>query len=229
MLFYLAEPAALLGMILALVIGVYAHDTAQIYAAKLVRDPTPRRSGRLSTGLIPARVGPFSAVSMLIAGNGWTEPIRMNEVWRKRRFHVSAALLAGPLAYLLLAFGAIAGVAALSDPVFLNVDGRSIELGRDGGFPAEMLLMMSFTFASLFILSLIPIPPTDGGRVLFLLGPQSPGWRNASYKLSETHLGIILLLVVLLLPVLFPSLPSIVGQLAPPLVRGLGAIVGLNL
>jgi len=226
-LFHLAEPAALLGIFLALVIGVYAHDTAQIFAARLVRDPTPLRSGRLKAGLIPARVGPFSAVAMLIVGNGWTEPIRMNEVWRKRRFHVSAAILAGPLAYLLLAFGAVAADSAMRRPTYFLGDSRTFTV-TEGDFLAEMFLSMAFTFASLFILSLIPIPPTDGGRVLFLLGPQSPGWRNANYKLTETHLGIILLLVVILVPVLLP-LPSIVGQLAPPLLRGFGDIVGISL
>ncbi|ONH32899.1 M50 family metallopeptidase [Pseudofrankia asymbiotica] len=229
MLFHLAEPAALLGIFLALVIGVYAHDTAQIFAARLVRDPTPLRSGRLKARPLPNRVSPFSAVAMLIAGNGWAEPIGMNEVWRKRRFHVSAAILSGPLAYLLLAFGALAGVAGLSEPATLVIGDRTIKYDSIDSFPAELLLSMAVTFAAMFILSLIPIPPTDGGRVLFLLGPQSPGWRNANYKLTETHLGIILLLVILLVPILLPSLPSIVGQLVPPLLRGLGDIVGLSL
>jgi Zn-dependent protease len=228
-LFHLAEPAALLGIILALVIGIYAHDTAQIYAARVVRDPVPRRSGRLTAGLIPARVSPFSAVAMLVVGNGWAEPIRMNEVWRKRRFHVAAALLAGPLAYLLLALVAVAGVAALSEPVLLSSGDRTIELGRTGGFAAKLLLQMALTFASMFVLSLIPLPPTDGGRVLFLLGPSSPGWRAANYKLSEGNLGVVLLLVILVVPVLFPTLPSIVDQLVPPLIRGFGDLFGVSL
>jgi hypothetical protein len=228
-LFHLAEPTALLGILLALVIGVYAHDTAQVYAAKLLGDPSARRSGRLTAGLLPARVGPFSAVSMVLVGNGWTEPIRMNEVWRKRRFHISAALLAGPLAYLLLAFGAVAALAALSHPGHIFDGSRVIEVGRVGGFGAHLLDWMAITFSSMFVLSLIPIPPTDGGRVLFLLAPTSQGWKNAHYKLTESHLGVILVLVILLLPVLFQGLPDIVGQLTPPLLHGLGDIVGITL
>jgi Zn-dependent protease len=228
-LFHLAEPSALLGIVLALIIGIYAHDTAQIYAAKLLGDPAARRSGRLGAGLLPARVSPFSAVSMVLVGNGWTEPIRMNEVWRRRRFHISAALLAGPLAYLLLAFGAVAALAAVTDPGHIVEGSRVIQVGRVGGFGAHLLDWMAITFASMFVLSLIPIPPTDGGRILFLLAPTSQGWKNANYKLTESHLGVILLLVVLLLPVLFPGLPDVVGQLVPPLLRGLGDIVGISL
>lgn len=229
MLFHLAEPAALLGILLALVIGVYAHDTAQIYAAKALGDPSARRSGRLGARLLPARVGPFSAVSMVLVGNGWTEPIRMNEVWRRRRYHISAALLAGPLAYLLLAFAAVAGLAAASHPGEIFDGSHVIEVGRVGGFGAHLLDWMAITFASMFVLSLIPIPPTDGGRILFLLGPTSQGWKNANYKLTESHLGVILLLVILLLPVLFQGLPHVIGQLVPPLLRGLGDIVGISL
>ncbi|WP_045878818.1 Zn-dependent membrane protease [Pseudofrankia sp. DC12] len=229
MLFHLAEPSALLGIVVALLIGVYAHDTAQIYAAKLLGDPSARRSGRLTARPLPTRVSPFSAVSMVLVGNGWTEPIRMNEVWRKRRFHICAALLAGPLAYLLLAFGAIAALAAVTDPGHIADGSRVIEVGRVGGFGAHLLLWMAITFASMFVLSLIPIPPTDGGRVLFLLAPASQGWKNANYKLTESHLGVVLLLVILLIPVLLPSLPNVVGQLVPPLLRGLGGIVGISL
>jgi Zn-dependent protease len=228
-LFHLADPAGLLGILLALVAGVYAHDTAQIFAGKLIRDPTPRTSGRLSARLLPNRVSPFSAVAMVLVGNGWTEPIRFNEVWRKRRYHISAALLAGPLAYLVLCFGAVAALSASTRRGYLVTGGRVIEFHQLSGFGANLLAWMALTFASLFVLSLIPIPPTDGGRILFLLAPPSAGWRKANYRLSDTHLGVIILLVILLVPLLFPGLPSIVGQLAPWLVHGLGLTVGLTL
>src|SRR5262249_45945811 len=154
---------------------------------------------------------------------------RMNEVWRKRRFHICAALLAGPLAYLLLAFGAVAALGAVSHPGHIFDGSRVLEVGRVGGVGAHLLDWMAITFSSMFVLSVIPIPPTDGGRVLFLLGPTSQGWKSANYKLTESHLGVVLLLVVLLLPVLFQGLPDVVGQLVPPLLRGLGDVVGISL
>ncbi|WP_131766294.1 Zn-dependent membrane protease [Candidatus Protofrankia californiensis] len=227
MLFYLAEPAALLGIVLALLIGIYVHDGAQVVAARLLRDPSPLRSGRLTASL-KHRVSPFSAVAMLIAGVGWTEPIPMNDVWRKRRFHVAAAVLAGPLAYLLLAFVSIVGFKFVSEPLLLVEGDRILKVAGAGGFPARLLLWMAGTFGSLFILSLIPVPPADGGRVLFLLGPQTPSWHRAHYQLRENNVGIVILLVILLLPVLFVSFPSVVGQLILPLLRGLGRIVNID-
>ncbi|MBX6389929.1 MAG: M50 family metallopeptidase [Frankia sp.] len=227
MLFHLADPSALLGILLALVIGIYAHDTAQILAARLIHDPTPRM--RMKAGLIPRRVGPFSAVSMLIVGNGWAEPVPMNDIWRSRRFKISAALLAGPFAYLLLSLGAVAGAWAVTeplDPAFMAGSSHGLEV--EGPFLASMLGSMAATFASMFILSLIPVPPTDGGRILFLLAPRTPGWQKAQYQLTERNLGVVLLLVILLLPVLLP-LPSVTGQLWPPLVDGLVDIFGSGL
>ncbi|SBW22449.1 peptidase M50 [Candidatus Protofrankia californiensis] len=165
---------------------------------------------------------------MLIAGVGWTEPIPMNDVWRKRRFHVAAAVLAGPLAYLLLAFVSIVGFKFVSEPLLLAEGDRILKVAGAGGFPARLLLWMADTFGSLFILSLIPVPPADGGRVLFLLGPQTPSWHRAHYQLRENNVGIVILLVILLLPVLFVSFPSVVGQLILPLLRGLGRIVNID-
>ena len=229
MLFYLTEPAALLGIALAFIIGVYARDAAQVGAARLVRDPTPARSGRLRAGL-GRRVSPFSWVAVLIAGVGWAEPVPMNDVWRKRRFHVSAALLAGPLAYLLLTVAALGGFRALADRAVITGGNRGVEIGAVSGFALSLLLWMAITFGMMFILSLVPVPPTDGGRILFLLGPQSPGWRNVNYRLTESNLGVVILLAILLLPRLLPSLvPSITGQLIGPLLVGLGGLVGLDL
>ncbi|WP_322747472.1 MULTISPECIES: Zn-dependent membrane protease [unclassified Frankia] len=228
MLFHLAEPAALLGIVLALLIGIYAHDTAQVLVARLLQDRGPLRSGRLTASL-KDRVSPFSAVAMIIAGVGWTEPIPMNDVWRKRRFHVAVAVLAGPLAYLVLAFVAIIGFKFVSQPLIIVEGTRIVELAGAGGFSAKLVLWLAVTFASLFIVSLIPIPPADGGRVLFGLGPQSPSWRKAEYQLRENNVGIVILLVAILLPKLFLGFPSVVDQLVLPLLGGLADIINLHI
>jgi Zn-dependent protease len=225
-LFRLAEPAALVGILLAFLVGVFAHDAAQVFAAKAVRDPTPMRSGRLS-GSVKTRISPFSAIAVLIAGFGWAEPVQMNDAWRKRRFHVAAALLAGPLAYLLLAFVMLAVFTAVTEPVVIVEGDRSAEVS-DAGFVAELLLWMAVTFGAMFIVSLVPLPPTDGGRVLFLLGPQSQGWQKAHYNLTERNWGVGILLALIVVPVIL-SLPSVVDQLNPPLLRALGGVIGLDL
>ncbi len=98
-----------------------------------------------------------------------------------------------------------------------------------GGFVAQLVPWLAVTFASLFIVSLIPIPPADGGRVLFGLGPQSPSWRKAEYQLRENNVGIVILLAAILLPKLFLGLPSVVDQLLRPLLTGLADIINLQI
>ncbi|WP_261569359.1 Zn-dependent membrane protease [Frankia gtarii] len=228
MLFHLAEPAALLGIVVAFLIGVFAHDAAQVLTARVVRDPTPLRSGRLTTG-VKDRLSPFSGLAVFIVGHGWAESVPMNDVWRRRRFHVAVAVLAGPLAYLLLALGSLALFQVVGDPARVFLGDRVTEVTVPDSFAAELTLWLAITFGSMFIVSLIPVPPTDAGRLVFLLGGTSPGWRSAHHRLTDGNIGLVILLALLLLPVLFVGFPSVVGQLIGPLLRGLASLIGLNL
>jgi Zn-dependent protease len=226
-LFHLAEPAALLGIAIAFVLGVYGHDFAQVLVSWALGDPWAKRAGKLS--LKPAaHVGPFSAVSVIVVGVGWTEPVPMNDRWRRRRFHVAFSVLAGPLAYLLLALASLAGFRGLAERATVDFGNRTLDVVTSLPFGAEMLGWMAVTFASLFILSLVPLPPMDGGRILFTLAPTSPGWAKARYNLEERNWGLGIIMAILLLPVLFQGFPSVVGQLVPPLIRGLARVVGLH-
>ena len=54
------------------------------------------------------------------------------------------------------------------------------------------------------------------------------GWQKARYQLEERNLGLVIVLALLLLPVAITGFPSWVGQLAPELVKGVGAIIGLH-
>ncbi|THJ73888.1 M50 family metallopeptidase [Candidatus Frankia alpina] len=228
MLFHLAEPAALLGIVVAFLIGVFAHDAAQVLTARVVRDPTPLRSGRLTTG-VKDRLSPFSGLAVFIVGHGWAESVPMNDVWRRRRFHVAVAVLAGPLAYLLLALGSLVLFQVVGDPARVFLGDRVTEVTVPDSFAAELTLWLAITFGSMFIVSLIPVPPTDAGRLVFLLGGTSQGWRNVHHRLTDGNIGLVILLALLLLPVLFVGFPSVVGQLIGPLLRGLAALIGLNL
>ncbi len=129
----------------------------------------------------------------------------------------------------MLAFVAIIGFKFVSQPLIIVEGSRIVEIAGAGGFVAKLVLWLAVTFASLFIVSLIPIPPADGGRVLFGLGPQSPSWRKAEYQLRENNVGIVILLAAILLPKLFLGFPSVVDQLLLPLLTGLADIINLHI
>jgi Zn-dependent protease len=215
---YLDQPAPLLGILIALYIGLLAHDAAQVLVASALGDPMPKRSGRLT--LRPEKhASIFSAVAMVIVGVGWAEPIPMNDHWRRLRYRISAAVIAGPIVYVLLAAITIAGMRAVSPVILVKSDRWAGYVSNS--FSAKLLAAMAFTFCAMTVLSLIPLPPTDGGRLLFTLGGTSPGWGNARYQLEERNFGLALILAILLLPILFQGFPSVVGQLAPEIYKGL--------
>jgi hypothetical protein len=231
-LFVLDKPALLLGIIIALYVGVVVGSGATVLTAKLLGDPMGQRQGKLS--LNPIRnLQIYSGVSMVLAGYGWAEPVPLNDWWRARRFHVSAAVLARPIAYALLCLASMGAVVALNTSVIGKRPGERLPeaaafVGLHESFPAELLLQMAFVFAALCVISLIPLPPTDLGRVIFTLGGNTMGWQKARFQLEERNFGLVIVLALLLLPIVFTGFPSWVGQLAPQLVRGLGAIVGLS-
>ena len=231
MLFVLNKPALLLGIIAALYIGVVVGSGATVLVAKAMGDPMGQREHRLS--LNPVRhVQIYSAVMMVLGGFGWAEQVPLNDRWRARRFHVAAAVLARPLTYALLSLAAAAAAKGVSVRYYFIGVSRIPEATagtNSHSFPAELLLQMSVVFAALFVISLIPVPPTDLGRVIFTLGGNSIGWQKWRYQLEERNIGVVIVLALLLLPIAFTGFPSVVGQLAPELVGGFSKLVNLPL
>ncbi len=226
MLQVLDQPAVLLGLFLALVIGMYLGTAAQALTARALGDPMPTRDKWLKPQ--PKRtVSIFSAIGVLIAGWGWGEQIPMNDRWRARRFHVATAVLMRPLVLALLSLAATAGVKALTARATVSVD-SGLDVASGPGFGTELLVAMAFGFAALCVVELIPCPPADLGRVIFTLGGQSHGWQNARYQLEERNFGVGIVLGLILLPVLFNGFPSWVNQLAPQLLRGFASLVGVS-
>ncbi len=231
MLFVLNKPGLLLGIIAALYIGVVVGSGATVLVAKALGDPMGQRAGRLTLNPVK-HVQIYSALSMVLAGYGWAEQVPLNDRWRARRWHVVASVLARPIAYAALSLGAAAGAKAVIAGAIAGQDRipKALGLSSSGGetFVGDLLSQMSLVFAALCVISLIPLPPTDLGRVIFTLGGQSYNWQKARYQIEERNFGLVIVLAILLLPILFPSLPSVTGQLAPELMRGLASIVGLD-
>jgi len=209
-LYQLAHPGNLLGIVVALVIGLLAHDAAQTLVAAGLGDDTARRAGRL-TARAAQRLDPFGAVAAVITGWGWGSPVPVDERWRGRRYRMAAALAIGPLTFVVLALVAVLAL-------------RTAEPGDAFGF--GFLRYLGVTFAALAIVSVLPLPPLDGGRIMLLLAPQTLGWQKARYQLVDRNVGVAAALAIVLLPRLFPGLPGIIEQLYPPLLNGLWSLVG---
>ena len=228
MLYALGDPVSFVALVLSFLVAATLHGWVQALVATRTGDRRPAAEGR--TRLDPRRhVDPFGAVAAAIAGVGWARPVEPPD--RRRRGALVAVLLSGAVANLVVGFALLVGVRVLTG----GVTGMTVQLlqygvgqGIGGGdLLARTLLMLGLMNVYVGALSLVPLPPLDGGRLLFALAPRSPGWQKAEYQLDERNIGIAVLLALLLIPLGGPQallpvlLDTVVGPLADLVTGGL--------
>jgi Zn-dependent protease len=200
-LFLLRHPEYVLGVLIALVVGITLHSVAQAAAAIALGDRMPRATGRLSVD--PRKhFEVFGIVGMLLSTIGWNKPVAMQEprgTFRRGRF--TLAILAGPLANLVLAtLGLLAFKAAGGDGYALFYPDLLGQAPVAMPFAQALAYEFALVNAGVAALSLVPIPPLDGARLLWAYAPQTAFWRNARYQLDERGIGMAIC-VFLLLPI----------------------------
>src|SRR4051812_45048323 len=165
-LYALGAPFSFLVLLVSFVVAVTLHGWVACVAADRAGDRRPRMEGRLRPD--PRRhVDPFGAVAGFIAGFGWARPLDPMPGGRRRRGGLLVSSLAGPASNLLLglaamvAFGAMTGVHAHSASSILLQEGAP-------GLAATDTAVLLFGLMNLYVgvLSLVPLPPLDGGRLL---------------------------------------------------------------
>ena len=77
---------------------------------------------------------------------------------------------------------------------------------------------MKRVLVGIAVLSLVPLPPLDGGRLLFGLAPRTHGWLRAEHQLVERNIGTVVLLALLVIPLggPVPVLPQVLDSLLEP-------------
>lgn len=218
MLYALDDPVSLVLLLVCFVVAVTLHGWVQSLVARRAGDRTVVAEQR--TRPDPRRhVDPFGAVAAAIAGFGWARPVDAPD--RRHRGALVRVLLSGALANLVVGLAALAAAGAVSG--IRGVNGPSLLLQSGVALPVGERALLLFGLANLMtgLLSLVPIPPLSGGRLLFGLAPRSPGWQKAEYQLDERNIGIAVLLALLLIPLGGPRalLPTVLDTLAGPLTR----------
>lgn len=212
MLYALGDPISLLLLLVGFLIAVTVHGAVSALAASRAGEGAPVVEGRRS--LRPTRhIDPFGALGAAISGVGWAKPVRPPS--RRRHGARTAALLAGPAATLVVGVAALGGYrlgggAPLRGGLF-----SILQAGVSGDLVLKALLLIGVVNLFVGALSLVPLPPLNGGQLLFGLAPQSDGWRKAEYQLVDRNIGVAVLLALLLIPLggpyaLLPTLLDIV-------------------
>jgi Zn-dependent protease len=183
-LFGSTSPPELVGILVALVVGITFHEFSHALVADQLGDHRPRALGRVSINPI-RHLDPVGSLLFLIAGFGWGKPVPVNAyALRPGRIGLTMVALAGPAAN----FGVAAVVAALFR--VLQVAGL-----LDSEFPRLVVISIVYYNAVLGLLNLIPIPPLDGYNVVLPLLPP----RQAFVAQRYAQYGFIALLLLLVL------------------------------
>jgi len=148
----------LLYFIIALLIAFTFHEFAHAWVSKRLGDPTPEMLGRVTLNPI-AHLDLMGTIFLLFVGFGWGKPVPFNPRYFKNpRRDIFLTALAGPATNFILALifalpfriGEITGISFFSTslaPLFLIIIDINIILG---------------------VFNLLPIPPLDGSKILYL-------------------------------------------------------------
>ena len=180
-------------VIIPLVFAVVVHEVAHGWVALQLGDDTAYRMGRLTLNPLK-HIDPIGTilvplVLILTVGFafGWAKPVPVNfNNLRNQRSDSALVAIAGPFSNLLMAIAwLVIGKLATLLPNSLVM------------FASPLIYMSMFGVlinAILMVFNLLPIPPTDGGRIAVSLLPPRLG-----YALSRVEpYGLIIILALML-------------------------------
>lgn len=180
---------------LPVIFAITLHEAAHGYAAKYFGDLTAYSQGRVSLNPIvhidPMGTIVIPAVLYLATGGaflfGYAKPVPVNfSNLKNPKRDMAWVALAGPAANFVMAFGWYLLAVILQSQGVQEV------------FFLKMASAGLLTNLAMFAFNLIPVPPLDGGRILFSLLPH-----NLAYKFAQIEpYGFFIVMGLIMLKVL---------------------------
>ena len=164
------------------------HEWAHAQTAYLLGDRGIKQRGRLSLNPL-SHIDPVGALAMLLIGFGWAKPVPVDSRYFKNpKVGMAITALMGPVANLV---AALAGLFVFHTlwcvvPAFFTT----------GGFGSYVLAFLQFYIivnVNLAVFNLLPIPPLDGSKIMFVFLPDKAVMFFYRYQMFFM-IGLIVLL-----------------------------------
>ncbi|MBB5182015.1 site-2 protease family protein [Catenisphaera adipataccumulans] len=163
----LFQPLNLLSTLLAVILAMGVHEAGHAWAAWKLGDPTAKQNGRLTLNPFE-HVDWFGLICLVFFGFGWAKPVDVDpRYFRNPKGGMAWTAFAGPAANFVLGFLCVLGTLLLS-----AADGSALAYILSMVLSRTAILSVGFG-----IFNLIPIPPLDGAKVLYVFLPDETYFR----------------------------------------------------
>ena len=176
---------SLVSVLIALTIHEYCHG----YAAYKLGDDTAKNLGRLTLNPIK-HLDPYGTISLLLFHMGWAKPVPVNaRNFKDPRKGMAITAAAGPASNIILAF--------FSTFLWLLVYALGVRSEIKTEFQYNLILN-TLDFLSIFfsiniglgLFNLLPIPPFDGSRLLYVFLPPKAYFAVMKYE-RKIYFGVL--------------------------------------